>query len=58
MESDIDNDDDFADHDADYIPDIYSASESDSDVGVKARIQKAIDFSIERNDNERDENEV
>ena len=58
MESDIDNDDDFADHDADYIPYMYSSYESDSDVGIKARIQKAIDFSIERNENVRDENEV
>ena len=33
MESDIDNDDGFADHDAEYIPDMYSSSESDSDVG-------------------------
>ena len=50
MESDIDKDD------ADYIPDMYSSSERDWDVGLKARIQKAIDFSIEMNDNEGDEN--
>ena len=52
MESDIDKDD------ADYIPDMYSSSERDWGVGFKARIQKAIDFSIEGNDNARDENEV
>ena len=54
MESDIDNDECA---DEDYIPTMYSSSESDPDVAVKECIEKAIHFSIDKDGNKMDEND-